>query len=94
VRALPPRHPLLDHRPDLPPLFIDHLHEPVAGVLAPGGHILVDAGIVAHDFQEIAGAEILHLPGGEEDRHGTEEADDVERLAGRHQAGTAAGRRG
>lgn len=63
---------------DAPFFFLDHFDEPVAGLVAPGGDVFQDAGVVSQDFQEISGTQALHLPGGEQDRDRAEEAEDVE----------------
>lgn len=54
-------------REDLALLLADR-DQAVAGALAPDRHVLQDGGVVAHDFEEVAGREPLHLPGGQQDR--------------------------
>ena len=44
----------------------------MAGGLAPGGHVFLDAFVVGEDFEDLACSEFLDFLGGENDGHGAE----------------------
>ena len=63
-------------------LFFFEAHPFVAGGLAPGGHVFFDPFVVGEDFEDLAHGKFFDFLGGENNGHGAEVPQRIERDIG------------